>query len=219
MIIAKLRISLKDIGIKFNQASELGTDKHRGDVLTNGEVVRGLGTHFASVAAKERFDRLTKESNEIREQFNRRFLKSPLDGVFVIANKGDAKAFVNGLTYDTGLEVWVTEFELNNTNGGLDTTEMSAWSEKVKTQLVRIPLGRGKAEKIDPEGIAALEELSKCPVLTKETSEAIMLLVTQARANQVDRVELRRSIELLDVKMDQTSMEPLPVRRASELLG
>lgn len=207
MLIAKLRISLRDAAIQYNRADELGTDKTRGTVLQDGKVIRGLGTHFLNKAAQERFDKLTSESNAIREKFNRRFLKSPIDGVYVIGNKGDAKEFVKALTFDGGLEVWVTEFELGNTNGGLDSTEMNAWAGKVKTQLEKIPLGRGKKETIDPEGIAALEALSKCPVLSAETAAAISALAVQAKANQCDRVELKRSIELLTVTMDQGSLD------------
>jgi hypothetical protein len=207
MLIAKLRISLRDAAIQYNRADELGTSTTRGTVLADGKVIRGLGTHFLNAAAQQRFDKLTSESNAIREKFNRRFLRSPIDGVYVIGNKGEAKEFVKALAYDGGLEVWVTEFELGNTNGGLDSTEMTAWAGKVKTQLEKIPLGRGKKETIDPEGIAALEALSKCPVLSAETAAAISALAVQAKANQCDRVELKRSIELLTVTMDQGSLD------------
>ena len=105
MLIAKRRIGLVDATIQYNKPEELGTDKRRGTVLEDGKVLRGLGTHFANREAQIRYDKLTSESNAIREKFNRRFMRSPIDGVYVIATKGEAKEFVGGLTYDPGLDV------------------------------------------------------------------------------------------------------------------
>jgi len=204
MLIAKLRISLRDASIQYNRPDELGTATNRGTVLADGKVVRGLGTHFANQAAKERFDRLTKESNDLREQFNRRFLKSPIDGVFIINAKGEARTFVATLTMSEGIDAYVTEFELGGVGAGLDAEEMGQWAAKVKTQLERIPLGRGKD--IDGDGIKALKTLAKCPVLAAATATAINTLIAQVECNKMDKVEFKRSIELLSVEMDQSEL-------------
>ena len=58
------------------------------------------------------------------------------------------------------------------------------------------------------EGIDALEELSKCPVLAPATREAIGTLIAQAKVGQINRIDFKRSIELLDVSMDQGTLVP-----------
>jgi hypothetical protein len=206
MLIAKLRISLRDAGIAYNSATELETTKARGTVLTDGKVVRGLGTHFANQAAKERFDRLTKDSNTIREAFNRKFLRTPIEGTFVVNTKGEAKAYIASQTINPELFVSVMEFELGAADEGLDKQEMDEWGKRVKAQLERIPLGR--AETVSNEGIDALEELSKCPVLAPATREAIGTLIAQAKVGQINRIDFKRSIELMDVTMDQGTLVP-----------
>ena len=206
MLIAKLRISMKDATISYNSSEELETEKGRGTVLPDGKVIRGLGTHFANLAAQERYDRLTKESNVVREKFNRRFMRTPIDGTFIISEKGEAKKYIESLNINTELDVSVIEFELGATAGGLDNAEMQEWGKRVKNQLLRIPLGR--ANTVDSEGMDVLKTLSNCPVLSKETSEAIRLLLAQVEVGQLNRVDFKRSIELLDVNMDQATLQP-----------
>jgi hypothetical protein len=203
MYIAKLRISLKDASIQFNSASELGTDKTRGTVLADGKVVRGLGTHFASIAAKERFDRLTAESNRVRDRFNHAFMKLfSFDGAYVIAKANDAKDFLASLTIDSDVDVSVVEFELGAMGVGLGADEMLEWATKVKTQLERVQLGRGKEIKSD--GLAALESLAACPALSKTTADAIKTLVGEVRVGNINKQDLQDSIAKLNVTMDQT---------------
>lgn len=206
MLIAKLRISLKDCNIKYNSSAELETTKARGTVLVDGKIVRGLGTHFESIEAKERFDRLTKEANIIRNKFNERFLRTPIESTFVIGARGEAKAFVSSLEANPDIEVSVFEFELGSANGELDEKEMKEWSQRVKAQLTRVPLGRG--EEADQDGLAALETLAGCPVLSPETAARIRLMVSEVRVGKMTRTDLKRGISLLDVAMDQTSLAP-----------
>jgi hypothetical protein len=206
MLIAKLRINLKDCGIQYNNAAELETSKTRGTVLSYGKIVRGLGTHFASQEAKERFDRLTSESNVIRGKFNRRFLRTPIESTFVIGKRGEAKEFAAQFNTNPDITVSVFEFELGSANGELDEKEMKEWSERVKAQLKQVPLGRG--EEADLEGLSALETLASCPVLAKETADRIRLMVAEVRVGKMTRTDLRRGIQLLDVEMDQTSLVP-----------
>jgi hypothetical protein len=205
MLIAKLRISLRDANIQYNRCTELGTDKVRGTVLEDGKVIRGLGTHFANKEAQERYDRLTKESNVIREKFNRQFMRTPIDGTFIITAKGEAKTFIDGLLINPELDVSVIEFELGAPDS-LDETEMREWSTRVKNQLTRIPLGRG--EEVDTDGLAALETLAGCPVLAQATADNIRAMIAQVRIGKLNRVDFRRSIELLEVSMDQGALSP-----------
>jgi hypothetical protein len=205
MLIAKLRISLENANIHYNSCKELSTDKHRGTVLEDGKVVRGLGTHFADKASQERYDRLTKASNIIREKFNKHFMRTPIDGTFIINNKGEGKAFIGELTIDPELAVSVIEFELGSTES-LDETEMREWGQRVKNQLTRIPLGRG--EQTDEEGLTALQTLASCPVLSKETAQNIRTMIEQVRVGQMTRVDFKRNIEMLNVEMDQATLTP-----------
>jgi len=206
MLIAKLRISLKDCAIAYNSSAELETTKARGTVLTDGKIVRGLGTHFASQEAKERFDRLTAEANVIRNKFNEHFLRTPIESTFVIGVRGEAKAFIASLPVNPDIEVSVFEFELGSASGDLDEKEMKEWSVRVKAQLTRVPLGRG--EEADQDGLAALETLAGCPVLSQETAARIRLMVSEVRVGKMTRTDLKRGISLLDVAMDQTSLAP-----------
>lgn len=204
MLIAKLRISLRDAHIAFNSPKELGIDARRGSVLGDGKVVRGLGTHFASVADKERYDRLTKESNKIRDQFNRQFMRTPIDGTFIIATKGQGKLFIESIEKSNELDVSVVEFELSNGGDSLDEEEMDSWSQRVKNQLTRIPLGRG--EDVDKAGLAALETLAQCPVLSADTATEIKSMIFKVREGTMRRDEFKKSLEGLHVGMDQAAL-------------
>ena len=203
MLIAKLRISLKDCLITYNSSSELETDKTRGTVLTDGKILRGLGTHFANKEAQERWQRLTTQSNVIREAFNRRFLRTPIESTFVVNKAGEAKEFARKYADNPDIEVSVFEFELGAPDS-LDDKEMKEWSDRVKGQLKRVPLGRG--EDIDAEGLSALETLAGCPVLAKATSESILKMVAEVRVGKMNRTELKRGISLLQVSMDQSTL-------------
>ena len=211
MLIAKLRISLKDCAIAYNSSSELETDKARGTVLADGKVLRGLGTHFASKEAQEKWTRLTAESNVIRTKFNQRFLRTPIESTFVVSRPGEAKDFAMQFTSNPDIEVSVFEFELGSASGELDDKEMKEWSERVKNQLKRVPLGRG--EDTDKEGLDALETLAGCPVLAKETKERILQMVGEVRVGKMNRTDLKRGISLLDVSMDQSSLVTAPRSR------
>ena len=211
MLIAKLRISLKDAGIAYNSAAELETTHQRGDILADGKIVRGLGTHFANQEAKARFDRLTAESNVIRDKFNRRFLRTPIESTFVVNTPGEAKEFAKEFSGNPDIEVSVFEFELGAAAGELDEKEMREWSERVKAQLKRVPLGRG--EEADEEGLTALLTLAGCPVLSKETAENISRMVAEVKVGKMNRTDLKRGISLLQVSMDQSSLVAAPRSR------
>lgn len=205
MFIAKLSVGIGDSGIAYNSGKELGTDKNRGAVLEDGKVVRGLGTHFASLEAKQRFDKLTAESTGIRDKFNRRFLRMAIDSVFVISRRGEAKEYAASIVVsDPAITVGVMEFEIGNAGDELGEKEMKEWSSRVKEQLKRIPLGR--SDEVDADGLEALATLATCPVLAKATAEKILRLVNEAKLGRVGRSDLKRGIALLDVEMDQSTL-------------
>jgi hypothetical protein len=162
-----------------------------------------LGTHFANKEAQERWQRLTTQSNVIREAFNRRFLRTPIESTFVVGKAGEAKEFARQFADNPDIEVSVFEFVLGATSD-LDDKEMKEWGDRVKGQLKRVPLGRG--EDIDANGLAALETLAGCPVLSKDTAQAILKMVGEVRVGKMNRVDLKRGISLLSVTMDQTTL-------------
>lgn len=197
MLIAKLRICLKDCSIAFNSSAELGTDKGRGTVLQDGKVVRGLGTHFASLEAKERYDRLTSRSNAIRTEFNNRFGRGPFDGTYIV-NPGEGKAFAQKFESDKpDVDVSVFEYDIQ---GNPDAKELEEYCLRLKNQLKQVPLGRG--QDADEEGLAALELLSKCPMFAKDTADSIQRMVSEVRVGKMNRTDLKRGISLLQVNME-----------------
>lgn len=203
MLIAKLRVSIKDAGILYNNSTDLETDKSRGAVLKDGKILRGLGTSFRSVEAKERYEKLVSEANAIRVEFGQRFLRTPIESTFVLTRRGEGKEFATKFGGNPDIEVYVTELELG-AQESLDEKEMKEWSQRVKEQLKRVPLGRG--EEADADGLAALETLAGCPVLSKETADRIRLMVSEVKVGKMNRTDLKRGISLLDVQLDQSPL-------------
>lgn len=204
MLIAKLSVGIKDIGIHFNSAAELGTDKGRGTVLPSGQVVRGLGTHFKDKESKERYETLVREANDIRNRFNRQFMRTPIEGTFVIPMPGQAKFFVDSQPHSGDLQVSVVEFELRATGGSMTAMEMSDWGQRVKNQLLAVPLGRG--ETLNMTGVVAIETLAACPVMASETRDRILSLTRQLRDGLITRKDFKRLLEMLQVKMDPAAL-------------
>lgn len=214
MRIAKLTVHVGDSGIAYNNGKELGTTAARGVTLADGKVVRGLGTHFASQEAKEKYDLRQSEANEIRAKFNRRFSRFVFDSAFVLSRKGEAKEFAASITVtDPNVTIEVLEFEVG-ADEEMGEREMKDWSERVKNQLKQVPLGRG--EDADTEGLAALETLAGCPVLSPETAARIRLMVSEVRIGKMTRTDLKRGILLMDVEIDQSAL--LPQRGRPELV-
>jgi hypothetical protein len=205
MLIAKLRVSVRDAGISYNSSQDLETDKSRGSVLEDGKVVRGLGTSFASQEAKDRYDRLVKESNELRDKFNRRFGRGPIESTFIISRLGEAKEFVAGLLRECSQEIdaFAMEWNLDSLTDP-DERELREWSGRIKQQIKRVPLGRGK--EVDDEGLAALLTLASCPVLAEATATRIKEMVEEVKIGKGNRADLKRNISLLEVEMDQSSL-------------
>jgi hypothetical protein len=212
MRIAKLRISIPNAGIQYNSAEELETTKKRGDVLTDGKVVRGLGTHFASLESKERWERLTARSNVIRTMFNKNFVRGMFDGSYYINEPGGGKRFAEQFQSDRpDIEVDVFEYDLT---GEGSEKELNDWAQRIKTQILKYPLGRGS--KLDAEGLAALRSIATCPALAKETQEAILSLVGNAETGIISRGDLKEGLGKLKVQLDSAVLvvpraQPMPV--------
>jgi hypothetical protein len=149
MIIARVEVGLGNTGIRYNTPEELGTDKRRGAVLADGQVVRGIGTHFASQADKEKFDTLTKQQLQVRTALAERFVRVGFfKSAFIINKVGDAKAFVEEYVranqIDASVLIDVAEFELAEVGSGLSDKQLNDWSATVKEQLERVRLGQKK---------------------------------------------------------------------------
>lgn len=210
MQIAKLTISY-DRGLAHNDVRDVTQDGTRigvltrGDTTADGKVIRGLGTHYQSAEIAALVQERDKEARRIYTEFRGRFLATPLEGVYVISQRGEAKRFIDGLEIRSDIKVYVTEFELT-APGELNTDELRAWGIKIQRQLSGISLGRSK--EADASGLRALETLASCPILSKGTGNRIRELVAMVRDNRLDRVELKRNIETLPIELETSSLSP-----------
>lgn len=214
MLICKLTISY-DRGLARNDekdlAQEAGGVLGRGATTADGKIIRGLGTHFRSKEDADLVGERDKEARRIYRAFRERFLTTPIDGLYAVPEPGVAASYLDELNVQLGLKVRVTEFALT-TNGDLDAAEIAEWSRRVKNQLIGVQLGRKKD--IDENGLSALATLANCPVISQETKTTILNLVEGVRTQKVTRVELKRNLEKLDVKLDAKQLSP---RRAPKI--
>lgn len=213
MQIAKLSIQY-DRGLAHNDERDLtqtadggkgGFINRRGSKTADGKVIRGLGTHYRSEADAVLVAQRDQEARRIYQLFRSRFLATPLDGVYVISKRGEAKAFIDGTGYRSDMKVFVTEFELT-APGELNTDELRAWGTKIQRQLASISLGRSK--EADEEGLRSLEYLATCPILKKQTGTRIKELVAQLREGTMTRIEVKRHLDTLPVEIEQTPLAP-----------
>lgn len=205
MLIAKLKISY-DRGLARNSEQDLGGVVFgRGGTTGDGKVIRGLGTHFHSKAAAEIVRERDHEAGRIRQAFRERFLVTPIDGLYIVDRPGRAGGFIGDLNPQLGIKVNVTEFELT-TPKDLNEQDLVEWGDRIKRQLGSVTLGRKK--EINEDGLRALECLSGCPVLSEKTGQLIKNLVGLVRSSKIDRIELKRRIETLDVEIEQAPLSP-----------
>ena len=203
MLIAKLSISY-DRGMEWNKPEDVGLEAEP-TTTKDGGVIRGLGTHWKSEEDRLRVKELDKENNRVRAAFRERFLVTPLDSVYIMQRLGEAKEFLGSLEIRPDIEARVTEFYLGAAEE-MSSQDMTEWSKKIKRQLGQVGLGRGK--EADEEGLRALETLVRCPLIGKETASRVLEMVASVRLNKMDRIELKRSIETLDVKVDSRILAP-----------
>ena len=211
MLIAQLTISY-DRGLAHNDERDLSADTTlganiagRGFKTADGKIIRGLGTHFKSEEDRDLVKAKDQEAARIRTEFRKRFVATPIDGCYIVPTAGIAKGFISDLGYRGDIKVYVTEFNLE-CPAGLDNSELSAWGERIKKQLASVSLGRSK--EADEDGLRALETLASCPVLKTSTGNRIKELVAMVRDNRLERVELKRSLETLDVEITGEALSP-----------
>ncbi len=177
----------------------------------DGVIVRGLGTHFRSAADSELVKLRDADAKRLYTSWRETFLATPLEGVYIIPKPGAAREWVRQQQHRDDMTVRVSEFELVAPEG-LEGAELGAWAARIKNQLTAVSLGRAKDA--DAKGLAALESLASCPVLSEATSNRIKSLVAQVREGKIDRVELKRQITTTNVEIEQA---PLTVRRTLEV--
>jgi hypothetical protein len=220
MLICKLTISY-DRGLSHNDEQDLSESADgvqvnvigRGAVTKDGKIIRGLGTHFKSEADRDLVKARDQEASRIRTEFRKRFVSTPIDGTYIVGEPGIAKRFISELGYRSDMRVFVQEFNLECPSG-MDNSELSSWAERIKKQLSSVSLGRGK--EADADGLRALETLASCPVIKPETGRRIKELVAMVRDNKMERIEVRRRIETMQIEVNDSVMSP---RRTPALVG
>lgn len=215
MLIAKLTISY-DRGVSLNKPDDLkvadaegiktaAVIAGRGAKTADGKVLRGLGSHFRSEAEAELVKLRDLCAREVYTAFRQKFMAAPIEGLYFVPTKGEAKAFVRGLEVRSDIRVSVSEFELTAPSD-LEQAELASWSHRIKNQLSAISLGRSK--EADEAGLAALVSLSSCPILSKETGTRIRELVEGVRSQKITRVEIKRHLEKLNVNVNAETLAP-----------
>lgn len=225
MLIAKLTISY-DRGTALNKPDDLvASDTKptpqavnmvagRGHKTADGKVLRGLGSHFRSEADAELVKERDFAAREIYTAFRKTFLAAPIEGLYFVPVRGEAKRFINGLDVRSDMRVSVSEFELTAPSD-LEQQELADWSKRIKNQLSSISLGRNK--EADAAGLDALVSLSSCPMLQKETGIRIRELVALVRNSKMERVELKRSLDKLDVQVETSVLAPRRTPKLQEV--
>lgn len=216
MLIAKLTISY-DRGVSLNKTADLAADYDgtgqkptmaiaaRGHKTADGKVIRGIGSHFRSEADAELVKHRDFAAREIYQAFRKTFLAAPIEGLYFVPERGQAKSFINRLDVRSDMRVTVSEFELTAPSD-LEQQEMADWGKRIKNQLSSISLGRSK--EADAAGLEALVSLSGCPMLQKATGDRIRELVSMVRDGRMERVEMKRSLDKLNVGVDTSMLSP-----------
>ena len=214
MIIAQIEIGIGNSGIKYNTPGELGTDKYRGSVLTNGEVLRGLGTHYASVADKERHVTLTHQQGMLRMAIMERFPRAPqFKSTYILEQLGEANAFVDKYIADNNIDKEITVNILEGEfTGVLNGKQVAEWGESIKEQLVKIRLG-GKNH-VKTSALDTLEMFADFPAIAPETAASIRKLIGEFRLGGIPKEDFIRSIGLIDVKVNPEVVSAEGPRRA-----
>lgn len=212
MIVGRLHVSF-DRGTKTNKATDLGLQAAPAKT-EDGGLVRGLGTHFRDQEAYDNAKRLSREEVRIRDAFRRRFLASSIPGIYVIPQRGAGRELLDGLKIPPEIQAHVSEYELALTDE-LPPVEVKEWADRVKRQITDVPLGKKKTPEV--EGLSTLTTLAECPVLDEDTREEIMSLIADAKLEAITRVELKRELANLDVKLSGQSIKPRRVKAGAKV--
>ena len=207
MIIARLCISF-DRGMACNRPSDLKAEAYRGKVTDDGKVIRGLGTHFRSVEAREKARELSAKEQNIRNAFKRRFVAAPIPGCVILPESGAGKALLAKLDIPEEMRVGISEFKLDVAGDGLGSYEVREWADRIKSQLEVAPLGRGRGKYVKDENLDMLDGIADCPALAPETRAKLKELISGARLKQIEKSEVRRALENLEIEIDPTMIQP-----------
>lgn len=211
MIIARLSVRYSR-GVECNSPEDIGL-KDAPATVESGGLIRGLGTHFKDEAERLLVQERDREWYRIRRAFRSRFMTTPIDGVYIVPRRGMAGEFVKSLDIRDDVAASVQEFYFAAA-GEMSNEAIAEWAQRVKSQLAQVALGRGK--EADEEGLSALETLTSCPAMGEETRRRVRELVSLVRAQKIDRLELKRSIADLDVKLEPGALAPRRVGPVKE---
>ncbi|KKW13251.1 MAG: hypothetical protein UY48_C0003G0073 [Candidatus Gottesmanbacteria bacterium GW2011_GWB1_49_7] len=198
------------LSISFKHESEKNRPKDLGlDIIKSEKIIRGLGTHFINADSASVVKDRQAEDARIRKEFRERFVSGPIPGTFILNRSGDGTKLLSELATREDVRVTVTEFVIESEV----PVDVADWVDRIKNQLGRLPLGRAKD--LSMRGLEMLDNLANCPVLAKETREALQELIGGAQLQQIDRLEVQRRVSTLDVKIDMGQV----VRRKIQLSG
>lgn len=211
MLICKVSISY-DRGVAGNAARDLGLEADPNPEREDGKILRGLGTHFVSAEAAARSKELDAENNRIRMSLKQRFAFSPIPSTYIAPRKGAVREFLEGLGIRPEVRARAHEYDLT-TPAEMDREELTAWSERLREQIITVRLGN--TPEADQDGLACLEELAACPIMPTETALRLRELVAAGRLGSMGRMQIRRSLKAIRVPLSEDALAVTAPRRPS----
>lgn len=212
LLIGRLCISY-DRGTARNKATDLGLDS-RPQETTDGQPVRGLGSHWRSKEDRDIVMERSKEEGRIRDAFKRAFVAAPFPGTFILADPKEGERYLSGLDPQPRADVRVS-VEVY-TLGVIEQApeEVERWGERVSKQLAKIPLGR--AQSAGGAGLQVLEQLAACPIISDESRADLLALIKDAKLERVNRVDFRRKLAEVKIQMEAAPVAPrrAPIKAA-----
>lgn len=201
MLVCKLTISF-DRGIARNDPKDVGLDTEPVKTTDGEGLVRGLGTHYRNEEAKTRAEACEAEDRRIRRGYAAEFVRSPIEGLYVVPNREAPRALLTHLAPSADVKVRVSVFNLSS-DGAMETDEMKEWQDRIRRQFDK-DARLGKEKFAAEDGLATLTRLAECPVLAVETREELLNLIQAARLEKVERKEFKRRIASMDLRIDAT---------------
>lgn len=202
MIVGRLTMSF-DRGTQCNQAEDVGLPVTPNTTPSGGEI-RGLGTHFRSPEAKEFATRCQIEEGRINRAMTRQFMRSPIPGLYVLPDRRAGERFLNEIVPSSEVNARCVVYDLTP-GEDLPEAELAEWVKRIQNQIATAPLGR--AQGASAEGLSVIERLIECPVLAESTRNELTSLVAQAKIETINRVEFKRKIAKVQLKLDTTLEE------------
>lgn len=195
MILERVRMSF-DRGVAQNKPEDVGLGTAPTET-TGGGKIRGLGTHYTSPEAEALAIRLGIEEGRVNREIARRFMRSPIEGLYVVSRKGEMREALAAINPDPGVNARVATYVLEA--GDRNAEDVEDWIKTVKNQLKLAPLGRAKDA--SNEGLDIIKRLAECPVLSDDSRNELLSLVAAAKLGRVDRVEFKRKIVDMNLSM------------------